>query len=473
MMQSELLIQTSWPLHSYFNSNLDHYESDQHEFLSQLNSNPENSTITHDCSLLDYDIRNQTVDGDDSQYIMALDDVRRWLCDVDQEIEEIQSNDTFESVLTEELNDVMDPESQSGLKILLNAYAEAMSMGQMELSRVIVRCISEKVIPIGPTIERIAFNLFRCTENQEEAYLKQESMRNFKTAFRTFYEVFPYGRFAHFTANLAIIEALPTHVESVHIIDFDLCEGSQWPVVIEAISQQGKSLTITSVKLDDHDSQFEHTKWQLCSYARNFGLNLKVQEMDMRKIREDMERSTFFGREFVVFNGMVSLPHMGRTRKTTQVMTFLDIAKAVLAKNEGIITFGDGEDCKEKIRNSSDFSSFFNKYMSHYRALYESTECSFLSYLKEARMAMETLFFAPFISSQSWFQKWDEGRENAVARMELGLKGRPMSEESLNEAKELVKEGESLYGVRIEGENGNEMVLEWNGTPLVKVSVWV
>ncbi|XP_071715499.1 protein NODULATION SIGNALING PATHWAY 2-like [Rutidosis leptorrhynchoides] len=439
MMQSELLIQTSCPLHSYFHSNLDHYESDHHEFLSSVNCTPENSLITSEYSLLDYEIHNQSVDDNNSQNIKLLDDVSRWLCDDDQEVEEIQSTNTYESVISEEFDDVMEPESQSGFQNLLMAYEEALSMGHIKLSKVIVRCISEKVNPIGPAVERLAFNLFGCTVNQEEAYLKQESMRNYKTAFRTFYEVFPYGRFAHFTANLAIIEAVPTHVESVHVIDFDLCEGSQ----------------CTSVKLDDHDSQFEHTKLQLCSYARNFGLNLKVEEIDMGQI---WKRG-----QFIVFNCMIGLPHMGRKRNVTQVMNFLTIAKAVLAKNEGIITFGDGEECEEKIRNCSDFSSFFNKYLGHYKALYESMECHFPSYLNEARVAIETLFVAPFISSQSWFKNWEDGKENAVARKGLGLKGQPLSQESLNEAKELVKE--KVY-MELELKVGMGMKWCWNGMEL-------
>ena len=153
-------------------------------------------------------------------------------------------------------------------------------------------------------------------------------------------------------------------------------------------------------------------------------------------------------------------------------MDFLKVAKAVLDITEGIITFGDGEEC-EKMRTLSDLSSFFNKNLEHYKALYESIEWGLPSYLNEARIAMETLFVSPLISSESWLQKWAEGRESMVSQKEIGLKGRPLSKESLNEVRELVKEGESPYGIRIEDGNWNEMVLEWNGTPLVRVSAWM
>ncbi|KAI3759903.1 hypothetical protein L1987_50288 [Smallanthus sonchifolius] len=477
MMQSEHLIQTSWPIQSYFHSDSDYYESQHHEIFSSINSTPEKSMIStelYGCvehPLLGYDqMQNPSPVYSESQNISTLDDVCRWLCDDDhdQELEEIQSIVTIADVM-EESNDVMEPESETGLENLLQAYADGMSMGQLELAKVIVRCISEKINPVGQTLERIAFNLF--VESQEE-YLKQESMRNFKMAFRVFYDIFPYGRFAHFTANSTILEVIPTHMESVHIVDFDLGEGSQWPQVIQAIAQMKKSLIITSIKLDqEQDSQFDQTRWHLCNFARTFGLNLKVQQMEMQQLMKAIEARKL-AQEFLVFNCMVGLPHMGKTRKTNQVTDFLKVAKSVLTENQGIITVGDGEE-GERTRNHLDFPSFFNKNLAHYKALYESMEHGFPSYLNEARIAMETHFLAPFVSSKSWFQKWEEQRENNGFKELVGLKGVQMSKESWNEARELVKEGESLYGIRIEGENGNAMVLEWSGIPVARVSAWV
>ncbi|XP_023758269.1 protein NODULATION SIGNALING PATHWAY 2 [Lactuca sativa] len=403
----------------------------------------------------------------------SFDDVFRWLCDDDdQQMEsEIPTDKSTENSPTLSItssesfdSEAMEMESKTGIQNLLMAYAEAMGLQQRKLAEVIQKCISEKVNPNGQTLERLALNLFPCSENEKE-YLKQESIRNFKAAFRGFYEIFPYGRFAHFTANSAILEAVPNHVDSVHIVDFDMGEGSQWPVVIQVMAQRRKSLTITSVKLeDDNSGLFEETKMHLLNYAGSFGLNLKVEEKELGQI---VNRN-----EFMAFNCMVGIPHMGRTRRRTQVMEFLKVAKQLLVKTQGIITFGDGE-YSDRMENYPTYPSFFDGNLSHYKALYESMELGFPSYLTEGRVAMETLFIAPFISSMSWLQKWEEGRENLFSQNDLGLKGRRVSMESWNEVRELVKEGESMYKVRVEGGNENEMVLEWNGIPLVRVSVWM
>ncbi|CAK9183124.1 unnamed protein product [Ilex paraguariensis] len=379
-------------------------------------------------------------------------------------------------------------ENQLSVVHLVLAYGEAMDNEQTELAEVITKRMSDKVSPVGEIVERLLYYLFQPLDKQSE-YLKQESAKNFYTAFKAFYQIFPYGKFAHFAANLAILKAMPPNAEIVHIFDFDMAGGIQWSSMIESLGRQGRELRLISTKWGDEDScnhpspwRFEETKTRLYDHASSFGLKLKVDEMDLHdfisKIKQ-MNRECG-RREWFAFNCMVGLPHMGRLKRRRDVMKFLMVAKEFFSQTAlcngnypGIIILGDG-DVWEKLKSfSSSFGSFLDGYLVHYQALLESIESNFPVHLGEARTAMECLFVAPFVSSLALLEKWEEIRECCDdLQSRVGFEGWKVTRESLMEAKEMVREGESLYGVRIEGENDNEMALEWRGIPLVKVSCW-
>ncbi|KAI3781582.1 hypothetical protein L2E82_11600 [Cichorium intybus] len=410
----------------------------------------------------------------------VLEDVLKWWEESDK-MDNIFSEDSIENQgvcgspfiesgdITMVLSpDDMEVEGETSLYHLLNAYGEAMEMGQTKLANVIIGCIIEKASPLGGTMERVAFNLF--DSGSQGDYIKQESMKNFKAAFEAFYEIFPYGRFSHFAANSAILEAIMTNSRKVHIIDFDMGEGVQWPAMLEAIGKLRKDTKLTSIRTNEQSYNFDETKSRLLNHARASGLKLEVQEITtedlVKEINEGSEKH-----EFLAFNCMVGLPHMGRRRNRCQVMEFLRVAKQLLLTRDGIITFGDGEDV-ERTKNSGNYSSFFKEYLNHYHALCESMEQNFPANLTEARIAMESLFVAPHVSSLSWQQKWENIRENYEFKENLGIIGRRLSKESVMEAKEMVRESQSSFKIRVEGKNENEMILEWRGTPLVRVSAW-
>ncbi|KAA8517735.1 hypothetical protein F0562_015206 [Nyssa sinensis] len=359
----------------------------------------------------------------------------------------------------------MELDNQLSIIHLVQAFGEAMEKEQKELADAIVKCTREKVGPVGGIVERLLYYLFQPFDKQSD-YLRQESGKNFYAAFKAFYEIFPYGRFAHFVANSAIIHAMPHDAEIIHIVDFDMGEGVQWSSIIDAIGRQQREVRLTSIKCSEKDSncetlrwKFEETKRWLYDHAGSFGLKLKVEEMELQDLVSEIKRMKrrVQRKEWLVFNCNVGLPHMGRGRSRRHVMEFLRIAKELITytsancntNNRGIIIVGDG-DAWEKCKNSLSFGSFLDECLVHYQTLLESMELNFPIHLGEGRTAMECLFVAPSVSSLALIRKWEEMKEWTDLETGFGLRGLTVSEESLMEAKEIAREGESLYGVRAE-----------------------
>lgn len=342
---------------------------------------------------------------------------------------------------------------------LLKAHREAIEMGFVGLAQVILTRLHEKASPVGTTMERLSHYLLIQQSNPQFEYLKEECLKNYNIAFRAFYEITPYGRFAHFVANTAIHESVPRDVEAVHIIDFGVRDGIQWPPLLSALGPQ-RLVRITCIDMEE-DYGFGRTKERLAWFAQTMGLKLRVDRMGLEELYLEKKRLASIGaceREWMVFNCMVGLPHMGMAnmKGKSQIEQFMEVAQELVASSgrSGILTYGNGSSCHFPLSDG---------HLLHSHALFESMEWHFPSNLSLARTTMECLFVGASVSS--CFESLDE-----LLRVEYNLKGCRVSKQNIMEAKEIVRGGN--YGVKVSRDGGNEMILEWRGTPLVRVCAW-
>lgn len=363
---------------------------------------------------------------------------------------------------------------------LIQAYGEAIENGQVDLADAIVTKFEEKADPTGETFQRLVYYFVQSLEKHKD-YLRQESFKIYKPAFLALYQIFPYGRFAHFLANSEILNAMPQDAEMI-IVDFDIGEGLQWPSLFEFLGRKKhqRLVKLISIRWDEDSNnaspsmwKFEETKRQLYEHARCCNLILKIVEMSMEELVKETRTKRS---EWTAFNCMMNLPHMGRSRSTKSINEFLKIAKESInfnvSTNSGIITFGNGL-MEERNNDCSGFGSFLEARMVHLHALLESMDFHFPFQLIEARLAMECLFVAPYISSSACLQNWEEIYMEIDGFSTLGLEGKRLSKDSISEGKELLGEkGMSDYWMKNGGENENEIVLGYKENTLVKVSCW-
>ncbi|KAK7395075.1 hypothetical protein VNO78_15617 [Psophocarpus tetragonolobus] len=391
---------------------------------------------------------------------------------------ELSTNQTSSLTLPQEN---MEIEIQVSLPHLLEAYVEALEQGQELLAEEILRCISQKVSPLGESSERLAFYLSQGMTDHGD-YLKGEAFKNFEAALRAIYQGLPIGKIAHFAAVSAIVEAMPQDCDVVHVVDFCIGHGFQWPPMVEAIAHMHKTLKLTSIKWGDEGPEcvsvpckFEETRRQLHEHAKSCGLQLKVEEKRLEELVTEIKNMNKSGGrgEFFVFNCMVGLPHMGRVSSRGEALEFLRVAEDFIKKssNRGIITFGDGT-AFEKMKNNMNLRSFFDGHLMHYQTLLESIESHFPTCFSEARIVMEQLFLQPCISSLDWLQTWEEMKRGGHLETEISLEGCQLRKNILMEIREVLSGSEGSYLAKIEGQNDNELVLEYKGTHLFRLSTW-
>nr|QCQ83071.1 DELLa protein GAI1-like protein [Ambrosia artemisiifolia] len=86
-----------------------------------------------------------------------------------------------------------------------------------------------------------------------------------------FYETCPYLKFAHFTANQAILEAFAGK-KKVHVIDFSMKQGMQWPALMQALALRPGGpptfrLTGIGPPSGDNTDHLQEVGWKLAQLA--------------------------------------------------------------------------------------------------------------------------------------------------------------------------------------------------------------
>lgn len=374
--------------------------------------------------------------------------------------------------------------TEIGLVHLLTAGAEAVARRDMDLASVILVRLKDMVSCLGNTMQRVVAYFIQGLEHQIQGVKRVDQVSNIKSqgdilaAFQILHEIFPYIKFGHFTANQAILEAVQG-VNRVHIVDFEIMEGIQWPALMQAlVSRKGgpPDLHITALCRPHWEhglAMVQKTGKRLSEFASALGLPFSF---NILKTEHDegfnANKLKFVEGEALVVNCMVHLPHMPR-RSMASVVSFL---QGMHMLSPTIITLVEEElGC-----NTTPVASYFSEALYHFHAICDSLEACLPAEV-EARMLVERIFMAPRIDNvvAMWSRtmspcsvhgmevsdkyKWSTVMHSA------GFKPLPLSCHSQSQAKLLL--GLHRDGFNLE-EQSHYLVLGWQSKPLFAASVW-
>lgn len=168
---------------------------------------------------------------------------------------------------------------------LLLQCAEAISLDNIQQAYSILPQLSEFSTPYGNPLQRVAAYfaegmaarlhnsyLGLCCPLEISGPQLVSINHSILAAFQTFNNICPFVKFSHFTSNQAILEAFNGESQ-VHIIDFDIMQGLQWPALFHILAARpGGCPNVRITALGTSMEALEATGKRLSSFAHTLKL---------------------------------------------------------------------------------------------------------------------------------------------------------------------------------------------------------
>lgn len=372
---------------------------------------------------------------------------------------------------------VMDEDSGIRLVHMLMTCAELVQRGdfslagalidemQLLLARVDTGCGIGKVA--GYFVDALSRRLFA----PQTAGLIGSAHEN-EVLYHHFYEACPYLKFAHFTANQAILEAFDGH-DCVHVIDFNLMHGLQWPALIQALALRPGGpplLRLTGIgppSPDGRDSLRE-VGLRLAELARSVNVRFAFRGVAASRLEDVKLWMLQVGpKEAVAVNSIMQL-HRLLGSDPTRGSPIGIVLGWIRSLNPKIVTVVE----QEANHNQPEFLGRFTEALHYYSTMFDSLE----TYSRHPDKAYAEMYIQREICNVlccDGLARVERHEPLAKWRVQLGGAGfRP-----LNLGSNAFKQASMLLtlfsaeGYCVE-ENEGCLTLGWHSRPLIAASAW-
>lgn len=282
-------------------------------------------------------------------------------------------------------------------------------------------------------------------------------------------QVTPFIRFSQLTANQAILEAIEGQ-PAIHILDFDIMHGVQWPPLMQAVAERfpPPSLRITGTGSDIEI--LRRTGDRLAKFAHSLGLRFQFHSLIVLSIEESISATSsvlLHPRETLAVNCVHYLHRLLKDRDRFHL--FLHRIKAMGPR---VVTVAE----REANHNHPIFQQRFVEALDHYAAVFDSLEATLPPNSRD-RMAVEQIWFGKEIADivaaegENRKERHERFRSWEMMMRSTGFSNVALSPFALSQAKLLLRLHYPSEGYQLHVLN-DSFFLGWQNQPLFSVSSW-
>ncbi|KAF7112185.1 hypothetical protein RHSIM_RhsimUnG0254300 [Rhododendron simsii] len=371
------------------------------------------------------------------------------------------------------------------LKQLLIACAKALSENKLEDFEKLIEKARSAVSVSGEPIQRLGAYMIEGLVARKElsgSYIyrslkcrEQPEGKDLLSYMHILYEICPYLKFGYMAANGAIAEACKNE-DCIHIIDYQICQGTQWMTLLQALAARPSGpprVRITGI--DDPASQYargsglEAVGMRLEAISEKFNIPVEFHPLPVFASEVTREMLSVRPGEAVVVNFPLQLHHT--PDESVDVTNPRDgLLRMVKSLSPKVVTLVE----QESNTNTAPFVARFIEALDYYSAMFESIDVALPRDQKERINAEMHCLARDIVNVVAC-----EGRER-VERHELlgkwksrftmaGFRQFPLSS-YVNSAIGGLLKGYCEHYTLVEKDGA--MLLGWKDRNLVSVSAW-
>ncbi|XP_045826775.1 DELLA protein 2 [Trifolium pratense] len=361
---------------------------------------------------------------------------------------------------------------EKGIRLVhtLMACAEAVEQNNLTVAEALVKQIGYLAVSQEGAMRKVATYFAEGLARRIYGVFPQHSISDSLQIH--FYETCPYLKFAHFTANQAILEAFQGK-SRVHVIDFSINQGMQWPALMQALALRPGGppafrLTGIGPPASDNSDHLQQVGWRLAQFAQTIHVQFEYRGFVANSLA-DLDASMLELRspetESVAVNSVFELHKLnarpGALEKVFSVIRQIRPEIVTVVEQEGN-------------HNGPAFLDRFTESLHYYSTLFDSLEGSLV---EPQDKAMSEVYLGKQICNVVACEGTDRVERHETLNQwrnrfnSAGFSPVHLGSNAFKQASMLLALFAGGDGYKVE-ENDGCLMLGWHTRPLIATSAW-